>query len=67
MHLLPHSMNFVGDKRRSHGHVTDDEGAAKSIHLALKASSTEWKRPPREWHTVKVHIAIKPEDRLPMA
>jgi len=52
---------------RTRGHFPSDEAAAKSIYLALKATSTERKRSVREWHAVKSQLAIMFEDRFPMS
>ncbi len=52
---------------RSRGHFPSDEAAAKLIYLALNATSVEWKRSVREWHSMKSQFAIMFEDRFPMA
>lgn len=51
---------------RTRGHFPSDEAAGKLIYLALNATSQEWKRSVREWHTVKSQFAIMFEERFPM-
>lgn len=52
---------------RTRGHFPSDDAAAKLIYLALNATSTDWKRSVREWHTVKSQFAVMFEERFPMA
>jgi putative transposase len=52
---------------RTRGHFPSDDAAAKLIYLALNATSTEWKRSVREWHSVRSQLAIMFEDRFPLA
>ncbi len=52
---------------RTRGHFPSDAAAAKLIYLALNATSTEWKRPVREWHAIRSQLAIMFEHRFPMA
>lgn len=51
---------------RTRGHFPCDDAAAKSIYLALNATSAEWKRAVSEWHAVRSQLAIMFEERFPM-
>lgn len=52
---------------RNKGHFPSDEAATKLIYLALRNIAGKWKRPPKEWHSAKVQLAIQFGDRFKVA
>ena len=52
---------------RNKGHFPSDESATKLIYLALRNIEAKWKRPPKEWHSAKVQLAIQFGDRFTVA
>ena len=49
---------------RLRGQVDGDNDALALLYLVVRNGQRNWKRPQREWHAAKTHLAITFPDRF---